>query len=107
MAATGKRFSNFYLTENGRAYSSGKNICGILGRDITKHPFYVQHSIDDQDVKYKSIKSGLKHATALGQNNKVYTWGHNALGQLGFYSSNNKDSLKTEINFETGESFSY
>jgi hypothetical protein len=108
-STTGKRFSNFYLTKSGRAYSSGKNICGILGRDITKqaNPFYVQHTIQDQDVKFKSVNSGLKHAVALGQNNKIYTWGYNMLGQLGFYIPSVKESLKTEINFETGESFSY
>jgi alpha-tubulin suppressor-like RCC1 family protein len=69
--------------------------------------FYTQQLIDISSNSVSSIKSGIRHAVALTKTNELYTWGYNNLGQLGYTNSEEKSSLKTEFNFETGEMFEY
>lgn len=61
----GKRFTNFYLTHKGDIYSSGKNICGLLGREGVKKGlrFYTQALVEiNSESKIKLVKSGVRHA---------------------------------------------
>ena len=106
----GKRFVNFYLSQKGEIYSSGKNIWGVLGREGTKQGsrFYTQTLMEiSAESKIKLVKSGLKHAICLTETNEIYTWGYNNLGQLGLNLNETKANIKSEINFETGEIFNY
>lgn len=69
------------------------SICGVLGRDVIKQgtQFYTQQLVElTSDSAIKSISSGITHGVILTENNELYTWGNNSLGQLGFHLSESK-----------------
>lgn len=106
----GRKFANFYLEDKGSLFSSGKNIWGVLGRDGSKigFPFFTQRPIDiSSDSDIKTVSSGIAHGVMLTDNNELYTWGHNNLGQLGYNFNETKIITKSEFNFETGDFYSY
>jgi alpha-tubulin suppressor-like RCC1 family protein len=89
-AAAGADFADFsiYLANNGAVYSCGSDVYGQLGDDLanTDQPGLVQVSGLSQIC---AITAGDFHAHALGADGTLYSWGYNALGQLG------NDSLGT------------
>ena len=82
------------ITSDGRIYTWGSNMDGQLGGgiairsfrttpiDITKH-FNLS---DGENIIDLSL--GYNHTAALTNKGRIFTWGDNNFGQLGFYSSN-------------------
>lgn len=82
--ASGKDFI-LYLDDRGDVWAFGNNVYGQLGsgKDGASLPK------SDVPVKVKglsniaSVHAGNQTAFAVGEDGKLYGWGHNALGQLG------------------------
>eukprot|EP00930_Biecheleria_cincta_P069549 TRINITY_DN57279_c0_g1_i1.p1 TRINITY_DN57279_c0_g1~~TRINITY_DN57279_c0_g1_i1.p1 ORF type:complete len:1267 (-),score=179.17 TRINITY_DN57279_c0_g1_i1:153-3884(-) len=86
MVSAGARHS-LLLTDAGRLYSMGDNTHGQLGIDIqgtrmadTPTPVGGE---DWEDVRIKIVTAGDNHTIAVTEDDKVFSWGGNANGQLG------------------------
>ena len=101
---TGRRYANFYLSVDGEVFSSWNN--AEIQKNNSPSPWVLKR-LPINDEKFKSIWSGREHGVALTGNNKVYTWGSNNLGQLGFDLYDFKEQIKLEMNNESEEVLSY
>ncbi|XP_055388519.1 probable E3 ubiquitin-protein ligase HERC4 [Condylostylus longicornis] len=83
--ATGARHS-LLLSEDGRVYSWGDNLCGQCG--IPLHsvrfdvPKQVKMQVGDTRLPIRSIGAGLRHSAAITSNNQLLLWGHSAHHKL-------------------------
>ena len=99
------RFVAFYVTVTGKIYSTGKNICGLLGRDDYFSDTFVPLQVPGlADKRVQQVSSGLHHALALTDNHEVYAWGSSDSGQL---SLPRTQKWKSEYDYRRGESFFY
>ena len=75
------------LTEEGELYSFGKAEDGVLGYDTVTEISHIPQKISfftSNNIKIESISTGSIHNIALDTEGKVYSWGSNLLGELGF-----------------------
>ncbi len=75
----GDRSSNCIVTTTGKAYCWGMGTGGTLGAGSVMdalEPMRVAQGELPVTVKFASIVCGLTHCSALGTNQKVYTWGN-------------------------------
>ena len=75
------------LDEEGKVYTWGGNYYGQLG-DGTTNDSKVPMCISDKENELKGkrivdISAGYGHTVAIDEEEKVYTWGYNKVGQLG------------------------
>lgn len=81
--AVGNR-NTFVITEDGNAYSCGRNDCGQLGLGHTNNRDYFCKM---QVANVSKIIAGSNHTIAITNDGKVYNVGSNANGELGLGSS--------------------
>ncbi|PKL30786.1 hypothetical protein CVV43_05370, partial [Candidatus Saccharibacteria bacterium HGW-Saccharibacteria-1] len=80
------------IDSNGKVYSWGYNGYGQLGNGTTTSsnvPVEVNSIGTLSGKAIKDISAGPFHVTALSTENKLYSWGYNAQGQLGNNSTTN------------------
>ncbi|XP_044008822.1 secretion-regulating guanine nucleotide exchange factor-like isoform X1 [Aphidius gifuensis] len=86
------QYFNIALSNNNCVYSWGDNKQGQLGFDNNKIKYHDKpvKIIFDIDIKnIISISSGWTHSSVLTTDGKIYSWGRNIYGQLGFNARNN------------------
>lgn len=91
---TGGAFHTLYINSAGELYSFGCNNCGQLGLgDLLSHlsgPERVEYAIDNRTKKRVKlpkiidIAAGESHSMALAADGRVFAWGANLEGQLGY-----------------------
>lgn len=73
------------LSADGIAYSWGSNFAGVLGNGTQDNNSTVPMRVEmPSGVRFASVSAGWNHVIALSTEGKLYTWGSNAYGQLGF-----------------------
>mmetsp|Transcript_3645 Transcript_3645/g.6025 ORF Transcript_3645/g.6025 Transcript_3645/m.6025 type:complete len:484 (+) Transcript_3645:2-1453(+) len=88
MVAAGARHS-LLLTDSGRLFAMGDNTHGQLGMESRLHgsfvdtPRSVEGPLGDEEVQVKLIAAGDSFTMAVTEEDRLYTWGANANGQLG------------------------
>jgi len=76
------------LTSNGTLYAWGSNSWGQLGdgtTDFSQAPINISARIGG--ITFKRIAAGWGHSLALDNENNLYSWGSNPLGELGLGST--------------------
>ncbi len=89
------------LTKDGIVYGWGKNEFGQTGNESFKNQLF-PNKIEGIDGKVTQISCGLNHSMALTESLKVYCWGRNDCGQLGYeqiQSLNVATPLTTKLEF--------
>ena len=81
------------LDEEGKAYTWGNNEYGQLGDGKTTNSV-LPICISDKENELKGkrivdISAGYGHTVAIDEEEKVYTWGYNEFGQLGYVTEDN------------------
>ena len=74
---------NLALGDNGNTYAWGFNDSGQLGDNSQVYQRVPVRVILPEAVTFTSIAAGGRHALALGDNGKAYSWGDNWYRQLG------------------------
>eukprot|EP01084_Bolivina_argentea_P162053 282043_1 len=95
---------SLFLNSKFEMYGVGYNNFGNLGLGHSDSDY--KRQIDDNCIKYfrnknikiVSFKCGFHHVLSLTHNNKVYGWGANERGELGFKSDTNI-TIPTKIEF--------
>ncbi|KRX02820.1 Regulator of chromosome condensation 1/beta-lactamase-inhibitor protein II [Pseudocohnilembus persalinus] len=82
------------LTTTGHLFSFGNNSEGQLGHGDKENRQWPELIENFKHIKIQSIDCGMKHCIANSTNNKVYTWGWGAKGQLGHGDLENQTSPK-------------
>ncbi len=78
----------FMITENGDVYASGSDAWGALGDGKNNTETYVPVKVAmPAGIKTTKVVSDGYDSCALGDNHKVYCWGGNGSGFLGFGST--------------------
>ena len=81
------------LDEEGKVYTWGYNYDGQLGDGTTTNSVLpICISDKENELKGKKIvdvSAGYGHTVALDEEGKVYTWGNNEYGQLGYVTEDN------------------
>lgn len=80
------------LASDGWVYSWGRNNFGQLGNNTTtnaKVPVAISQGAIPAGVKLVKIASAHDHTLVIGDNGRVYAWGHNQKGQLGINTTAN------------------
>ncbi|XP_043513909.1 RCC1 and BTB domain-containing protein 1-like isoform X1 [Frieseomelitta varia] len=80
------------LTEEGKIYSWGRDNYGELGNNSTNHmiPTLVTGNLSNEFIV--DIACGSHHCLALTKEGKVYAWGDNSWGQIGYTVSINQNA---------------
>ncbi|WP_419867957.1 RCC1 domain-containing protein [Chryseobacterium sp. CT-SW4] len=85
------------LTDDGKLYSCGKNSYGLNGNGKTggdqKTPVLIENGLSN--VKIKDISLAARGAAGLSEDGKIYTWGSNESGRLGFGISTGNSLIPT------------
>ena len=87
----------FAICENNKVYCCGDNNFGQLGlghRNDRKNP--IEFKIENNSSPIKQIICGSAYAFAICENNQIYCWGENYLGQFGL-------GYTTSIEFKISE----
>jgi alpha-tubulin suppressor-like RCC1 family protein len=88
-------YHSLALDSNGKVYSWGGNVYGILGNgstDTSTVPVEVADgSVDFTSKNITQVSCGQNHSLALDENGRVYSWGSNTYGILGNGSTNNSN----------------
>lgn len=71
------------VTENGRAFSWGKNKCGQLGLSSFEEQMDSLKLIEMPGVIFRNVSCGLEHSLLLSNKRKIYAFGSNKFGQIG------------------------
>lgn len=90
--------SSHVLTRDGKLFSVGCNECGQLANDemlLTKYDFVEVHY--NNKTKFTKIAAGAFHLLAKDEEGKVFSWGQNKKGQLGYKLPNPKERLSSKI----------
>ena len=104
--STGKNFA-ILLTNKGICYGIGSNELGELGMNNT----LIKYCITPEEIielkKYNEhiiqVNCGYKHTVCLTEKGKVFTWGNNSYGQLGYEGSNSYKPLPVLIEDHNNE----
>ena len=83
------------VTKDNKLYSWGRNDRGALGRGVESGVENVPKEVKLHDVKFENVSAGHEFSLALGQNNKLYSWGENYLCKLG---RDTQSEVPTEVN---------
>jgi len=95
----GGAWNSAAVTEDGSVYCWGQNTVGQLGNDKPGNSRFPVKVEGLEGVKFVSVSLGDSHVIALSQEGEVFTWGHNAEGQLGLGHSNKQlKPQKVELN---------
>ena len=102
------------LASDGSLYAWGSNFTGTLGNGTTSDSQTPVKVSMPTNAKFVSVSAGWNHVIALSADGKVYAWGANGYGQLGFDSEGVENvpklvTLPTEdkvISVAAGNSFS-
>jgi len=78
------------LTEDNLCYVWGYNEYGQLGLGDTNNRLTPTLLSFPNNEKPYLITCGSKHTTCLTENNLIYSWGYNNIGQLGLGDTNNR-----------------
>jgi len=71
------------VSETGQVYAWGSNSLGELGNKLNKDPKNVPQEVDNVG-KIASVVCGGNHLLAISEERKLFCWGFNGFGQLGF-----------------------
>ncbi|MDX9691640.1 MAG: InlB B-repeat-containing protein [Acholeplasmataceae bacterium] len=97
---TGKRIVIVVTSEN-RVFMWGNNNAYQLGDGSTSNmstPFEITSRFDlDEDEVVTLVHSGGNHSLAVTSKNRVFTWGWNGYGQLGFGLNPERTGLPTLV----------
>lgn len=84
------------LTADGEVFTWGSNNFGQLGNGETNDKFYPV-KVMNLDSPIVAIACGLYHTVALTTCGKVFTWGYNNFGQLGYDTPTSVSKTPKEI----------
>lgn len=94
--AAGDSYS-MVLTTAGKIYAWGNNGYGQLGlNDTNNRNIPTEVATTNMDGTVAAISAGGSHALALTTTHKLYTWGNNNYGQLGFGDTTSR-KVPTEV----------
>jgi uncharacterized repeat protein (TIGR02543 family) len=102
------------LTENGRVFAFGRNTYKQIGDGSTTHrqiPTEVLSSrfnLDEAD-KIIFVDAGASHSMALSSYGRVFAWGNNGQGQIGWglgYSPNLPEEITSKFSLEETDKIS-
>ncbi len=85
------------IKSNGTLWGWGSNKYGQLGKDydlVEKQPVAIKGPNGEPFKDVKMLAAGYYHSVVVTTNGDVYTWGHNAYGQLGDGTKANSDIPK-------------
>lgn len=87
------------LKEDGTVWGWGDHTYGQLGAkgSNTTNPLPIQKESGSRLSKIKAIAAGSNHTVALDSEGKVWTWGRNNHGQLGYSTNSQVSAEPTEI----------
>jgi alpha-tubulin suppressor-like RCC1 family protein len=120
ISGVNKTFCNIYtgdnhsvgIDKNGKAWGWGSNSFGRLG-DNTTASKSTPVAVAGVTKTFCNISAGLDHSNSIDKNGKIWSWGNNALGQLGDNSITSKNTPisvvgvnKTFCKIVAGQSFS-
>jgi len=93
---------NLAITKNGYIYSWGYNGQGQtglgLGAGNTNQPGLIQFGSEEQEPhSIYNVGCGYNHSYAISKYGKVYGWGQNMYGEIGFLSESQNVDKPTEI----------
>jgi alpha-tubulin suppressor-like RCC1 family protein len=78
------------LTFNGEVYAWGYNAYGQIGNESSRDFQFIPTKLNGFDSeKVVMISCGYRHSMALTESGRVFSWGNNSFGQLGY---NNVDT---------------
>lgn len=101
---TGANGASLYvLSDKGRLYSSGENIYGQLGRGGTTDKSYLA-KVDIPLLKFFTTSIShygnyASHCLAITNDDKLYAWGYNGQGNLGFNDTSHRYTPTEVPNF--------
>jgi alpha-tubulin suppressor-like RCC1 family protein len=80
-------FHSLALTRNGEVYAWGSNTVGQVGKCLKTMQLSPIKVISLEQERVVRISCGGQHSLALSESGRVYGWGWNEFGQLGFENS--------------------
>ena len=86
-------FNSSFILEDNKSYIYGLNTFGQLGNGGNRNKSKKLSSIPliISQIKFKKLSLGGGHILGLSKDNKLYSWGLNIFGQLGFGHYENVD----------------
>ncbi len=94
------------LRSDGAAFCWGDNREGQLGNNTSGEPSRVpvQVTLFDTTVDFKAVAltSGGVHSCAIGANGRMFCWGSNTQGQLGFGATGGSSDVPFPVSTATG-----
>eukprot|EP00930_Biecheleria_cincta_P029896 TRINITY_DN20740_c0_g2_i1.p1 TRINITY_DN20740_c0_g2~~TRINITY_DN20740_c0_g2_i1.p1 ORF type:complete len:1061 (-),score=143.31 TRINITY_DN20740_c0_g2_i1:367-3120(-) len=106
MICAGARHS-MLLSDGGRLFSMGDNAHGQLGVELGKQvlnldtPTAVGGDLGDENIRVKFMAGGDNHSLAVTEDDRLYSWGGNANGQLALGKLSDQ-FLPEQVHFFTG-----
>eukprot|EP00041_Stephanoeca_diplocostata_P018986 m.402506 g.402506 ORF g.402506 m.402506 type:complete len:427 (-) comp21180_c0_seq2:247-1527(-) len=78
---------------DGDVYTFGRDDCGQLGRATADIPASLPGCVDNfaEEHHFVAVAGGVSHSSALTRDGRVYAWGGNEFGQLGFFAPEDSD----------------
>jgi len=91
--------STFAISEDGKVYAWGLNTFGQLGLSTTDNPQKTPKQVtgEIEHIAIKAIKTSNGSTFVLSQDGKLYAWGNNAFGQLGFDTKSEPQNTPRQV----------
>lgn len=95
--------SSFAIGDNGMLYSWGNNLQGTLGvGDLTRKSIPTAVALPAGVTAWKAVYAGDIHAMALTTDGRLFMWGWNGSGQLGYSGTSFDTTRPRMLAFPTG-----
>mmetsp|Transcript_98063 Transcript_98063/g.194124 ORF Transcript_98063/g.194124 Transcript_98063/m.194124 type:complete len:977 (+) Transcript_98063:155-3085(+) len=104
--ATGESHTLF-LTEEGRVWTCGSGICGLLGHGGTEDSPQPRVVEALAHARITNVAVGVRHSVAVSEKGQVFTWGSADLGQLGHGGLGDRDIHIWAKDPRSGGQFAY
>jgi alpha-tubulin suppressor-like RCC1 family protein len=95
VSASGVARSSACIDSNGKVFTWGNGMDGVLGHESTDSNLLIPTLVDTlEEFKFASIKVGTGHMVGLTEDGKLISWGLNDNGQLGHTASGEEKTSK-------------
>ncbi|NDI35183.1 S-layer homology domain-containing protein [Chengkuizengella sediminis] len=96
-------FHTAVLSSDGTVYTWGYNEFGQLGDGATENNNSPQELTSLVGKTIEQVSAGGLHTVAIASNGKVYTWGSNEFGQLGYETTEEYELIPQEVSIPEGK----